>query len=258
MERKEAIEIIKKNWPDSSFTILREALETVIPELSETEDEKIRKALIDYFRWNPDGQLLDEFSNRKVFAWLEKQAEQESAWSEEDEQNYETILKIICSSNKSESLVNKLLDWFKSFKGRVQSKQDWSEEDEEEANYIADFIENILKKEKLVSKKTMTMEEMVAWLRDIKHRYILKPEQGWSEEDEVLLRTAKDIIFKSDDCSDGTSCKVVYWLNSLKDRYTWKPSEEQMKFLWKYAEQNNYDGSILTSLYNDLKKLMEE
>lgn len=31
-----------------------------------------------------------------------------------------------------------------------------------------------------------------------------------------------------------------------------------MKFLWKYAEQNNYDGRILTSLYQDLKKLREE
>jgi hypothetical protein len=27
MERKEAIEVIKKNWPDSSFTMLREALD---------------------------------------------------------------------------------------------------------------------------------------------------------------------------------------------------------------------------------------
>ena len=52
-----------------------------------------------------------------------------------------------------------------------------------------------------------------------------------------------------------TSKEVANWLKSLKDRYAWKPSDEQMKFLWKYAEQNNCDGSILTSLYNDLKKL---
>jgi hypothetical protein len=38
----------------------------------------------------------------------------------------------------------------------------------------------------------------------------------------------------------------------------WKPSDEQMAILYKYAEQNNYDGSILTSLYNELKKLREE
>jgi hypothetical protein len=38
----------------------------------------------------------------------------------------------------------------------------------------------------------------------------------------------------------------------------WKPSDEQMATLYKYAEQNNYDGSILTSLYNDLNKLKGE
>ena len=42
-----------------------------------------------------------------------------------------------------------------------------------------------------------------------------------------------------------------------KIQSTWKPSDEQMQFLLKYAEQNNYDGRILTSLYKDLKKLKQ-
>lgn len=49
MERKEAIEIIKRNWPNSSFTMLREALETLIPELKESKDERIRRHLISFF-----------------------------------------------------------------------------------------------------------------------------------------------------------------------------------------------------------------
>ena len=48
-------------------------VEVLFPELKESEDERIRKALIDYFRWNPNSQLLNEFTNREVFAWLEKQ-----------------------------------------------------------------------------------------------------------------------------------------------------------------------------------------
>ena len=47
-------------------------------------------------------------------------------------------------------------------------------------------------------------------------------------------------------------------LDKLMLENTWKPSDEQMAILYKYAEQNNYDGSILTSLYNELKKLREE
>lgn len=50
--------------------------------------------------------------------------------------------------------------------------------------------------------------------------------------------------------------KILTWLERQREQKSaWKPSSEQMKFLWKYAEQNNYDGRILTSLYNDLKKL---
>ena len=49
----------------------------------------------------------------------------------------------------------------------------------------------------------------------------------------------------------------IDFLKSLKDRYSWKPSVEQLNTLFKYAEQNNKDGSILTSLYQELKKLKE-
>jgi len=50
--------------------------------------------------------------------------------------------------------------------------------------------------------------------------------------------------------------RMIAWLEKRgEQKPTWRPSGEQMKFLWKYAEQNNYDGRVLTSLYNDLKKL---
>lgn len=46
------------------------------------------------------------------------------------------------------------------------------------------------------------------------------------------------------------------WKIAVKEY--WKPSDKQMEVLWKYAEQNNYDGFILTSLHEQLKKLREE
>ena len=52
--------------------------------------------------------------------------------------------------------------------------------------------------------------------------------------------------------------RMIAWLEKRgEQKPAWKPSGEQMKFLWKYTEQNNYDGRILRSLFNDLKKLME-
>ena len=50
------------------------------------------------------------------------------------------------------------------------------------------------------------------------------------------------------------------WLKSLKDKYTWKPSEEQMNTLEYYMHTLicNEHKEVLFGLYADLKKLMEE
>jgi hypothetical protein len=40
----------------------------------------------------------------------------------------------------------------------------------------------------------------------------------WSEYDEVMLYTAKKIIWESDETSDGTAYKVIEWLKSIKNR----------------------------------------
>ena len=49
------------------------------------------------------------------------------------------------------------------------------------------------------------------------------------------------------------------WLKSLKDKYTWKPSEEQMNTLEYYMHTLvcNEHKEVLFGLYADLKKLME-
>ena len=54
--------------------------------------------------------------------------------------------------------------------------------------------------------------------------------------------------------------EIITWLESLKQRFTWKPSEEQMLQLGWVAEQNkdNIIGKELMTLYNDLKKLSWE
>jgi len=80
MNKKEAIEIIKKNWPDSRYTMLQEALQTLIPELKESEDEMIRQDIIDWlinYKDNVQVDLKDEEVDRWV-SCLEKQGEQEN------------------------------------------------------------------------------------------------------------------------------------------------------------------------------------
>lgn len=45
----------------------------------------------------------------------------------------------------------------------------------------------------------------------------------------------------------------------IKEKYTWKPSEEQMRALKAIVDEHfDIDGGELYNLYNDLKKLIEE
>ena len=70
MTREEAIHVVKNNWPEGRY-MLSEALQTLIPELKESDDEKIRKALIEYFQ--VDGYLCTNIPTKDIRAWLEKQ-----------------------------------------------------------------------------------------------------------------------------------------------------------------------------------------
>ena len=100
--------------------------------------------------------------------------------------------------------------------------------------------------------EAVTNDEFVSWLEKQGEK-----ESAWSEEDEEILRT---II------SDGIRGAKFYmlqinWLKSLKERYTWKPSDEQIHAFEQVCDWYNDNfapSETLTSLYNDLKKLKGE
>jgi hypothetical protein len=80
MERNEAIEIVRKNWPDGSYSQLREALETLIPELKESEDERMIKSIIKSITdLSPACFEIYGVKKEDIIAWLEKQSEQKLA-----------------------------------------------------------------------------------------------------------------------------------------------------------------------------------
>lgn len=77
MNKKEAIEIVKKNWPDSRYTMLREALQTLIPELCESDEEKIIKTLKEIVNWGCAKNISvdNNVELKDCLGWLEKQGE---------------------------------------------------------------------------------------------------------------------------------------------------------------------------------------
>ena len=58
MTRKDAIEAIKCNWPDSRYTILREALDMAVKALEDVTDKNVEKMTnADHIRAMSDEEL---------------------------------------------------------------------------------------------------------------------------------------------------------------------------------------------------------
>ena len=74
MDRKEAIEIVRDNWPEGRV-LLKSALEVLIPELRESEDKRIGEWLIKGVEYLSEESLFfGDIPKDKVIAWLEKQS----------------------------------------------------------------------------------------------------------------------------------------------------------------------------------------
>ena len=75
---KDALEKARKlcSYPTTNF---QSDLEDIFPELAESDDEKIRKALIETLKYDAAEKCLNSFGINKfaAIAWLEKQAPQE-------------------------------------------------------------------------------------------------------------------------------------------------------------------------------------
>ena len=211
MNKKEAIEIIKNNWPDSRYTMLREALQTLIPELRESEDEKIRKEIIELVQFYYGSSLACKHtvSKDEMIAWLEKQGGI-TKLSEEEQNKF--AKGVLTSSALS------FIDYLDAhrYEGKM-CVSNWECEDIENAFHNA------------------------MW--DRLHRYYCKyiEKQGeqnpaWSEEDDKLYTSALWHIKNS--CGNGGKdsgeFEVYNWLKSLKDRVQPQPKQE-----WSEEDEPN-------------------
>ena len=83
MTRKDAIEAIKCNWPDSRYTILREALDMAVKALEDVTDKNVGKMTnADHIRAMSDEELVEFIKNIKVRAALCKAAKNNDAFEE--------------------------------------------------------------------------------------------------------------------------------------------------------------------------------
>ena len=120
---KEALDLMKDCVPDENG-LVHVHPEDIIPELRESEDEKIRKELIEKVKETP--ACIGFNDKNAVLAWLEKQAKKSSKWSEEDEKMVNDIIAAI-DTLYYHGMVNwlkgiychEMVNWLKGIKSRI-------------------------------------------------------------------------------------------------------------------------------------------
>ena len=104
LERAKEIKskILSSHLSTESCKAVSEYIDTIIPELRESEDERIRKFLLRLAKRCNENSIdfLGEIKKKDVIAYLEKQKEQKPAeWSEENEK-----------------IITRLISYFESFR----------------------------------------------------------------------------------------------------------------------------------------------
>lgn len=144
-------------------------------------------------------------------------------------------------------------------------KSAWSKDDEAKRNALISLVEEI-KNQPL--KRLEDWDGYINWLQSLKDG-VQSTKQEWNEEEiekaaqewdskanfnpfYMTMEGDKPTGVKQHITTHKESFKAgVNWI--LKSLKRWKPSDEQMEALWC----NCSDGSVLISLYNDLKKLKD-
>lgn len=235
MTDKEKLEEAKRLYQTANAD-QRYVLESLFPELKEeSEDEKIRKELIDIVAKSPITFAFED--KNKVLAWLEKQKPIQNI-NKEDEEVRQYIVKIMEQRDINVPMVQKAIAWLENIPYTIDHEKregfhlgyKAALEKQGETSPILSNSSNIGKD-----------EQKPAW--SIKEKLMLN---------DIIETTERSNIFKED-----YQRELIDWLKSLKERYSWKPSDEQMKALDSVIDE--YDGypefDSLVSLKNDLSKL---
>ena len=213
------------NIPEGSASV--RDIETIFPELLESEDEKIRKSIIATIEQCPD-DFLNPKNRDRMLAWLERQKEQKPVQSEEEKEYIRTLKSRIADflrgKDKDEvdtTYYQRICDWLD---GRHVERKPTDEQfppleglDAIKAKYYDDGFKN-------------GFDEGVA---------SVKP--AWSKEDEAMLDSIISVVedWENEQSEEekeyyGATSKSD-WLKSLRpDSYKncnsrWKPSEEQIE-----------------------------
>ena len=271
---------------------LKKGIEYILPELKESEDERIRKALINGFnKLDKSAVWYNGITNGEILAWLEKQCEHANFRNkiqvgDKVTRNEDGMLVNLSQLNRvakkqgeqkpaenscknSDNITTEEKDMTEYKKGFECGKQRvlkypedfglckkvaWSEEDEKILNSLISSLARIGASTRTDSTSiNYTFSKEIDWLKSIKNR--VQPQLLPQQEwSKRDEKLLNDAISLADECDD---IELRDWLKSLRPQNRWKPSEKQLNELHKVITNTGFNPYVIKSLYDDLKKLRE-
>lgn len=288
----EALERDKTLYENANGMILRKWVEQVFPELKESEDERIRQRIIHALH----GDVLSTEEINQAIAWLEKKGEQKSKmkpkwlyrleykdnscglWYNGDGKwCFESGIGSLDDSCKTKSLPMDYderykqdgRDWFSSCTNKEDLLHWYSKED---AKILMSkgfaFTRYLATEYHEYEQQTVFIKETSLYREEIDFFSLFENQKSWSEEDEEIrnnciywLEKARKYFEKDEDLIYDKKwiVKCTDFIKSLKDRYAWKPSDEQIMALRWVLNHIPYDShkEEISGLLEQLKKLRE-
>lgn len=253
MTREEAINEVKKAMP-TICKETKEALNVLISELAESEDERVIEEIKEFiFKRADRGDLIAK--RKKWIAYLEKQKEQteelstrlnglmqEYVKSGKDEEEQEHRLKCYQlfwdALGDSEFFEQKEQDKCPEYcvrshcigcpiyeKQKEQKHAEWSEKDK-------DYYDAIIAKLEVTQDDAMLTDNQMDFLKSLPERLNLQPKREWSEEDKEMVET----ICKEGDLKPSEQ----RWLKSLRPQPKQEWSDEDEDFINMLILHFNY------------------
>ncbi len=209
-------------------------IDTWEPELKESEDERVRKAILGLVYLDGIEPILTKCSVTRsdILSYLEKQKEQKPAeWNEEDKHRCGDAIYFLETAKKhyaDTSEIELTIDWLKSLRPQPKDKQkseEWSEEVDDDTR-------------KRIKEVGLTQQQ-VDWLK--KGRTIFGQREEEPKHTEVWVEGRT--IFEQEGKPNN-----------------WKPTKEQLGYLSKAIatlaeEGDGKTAAVLNELRKDLKNL---
>jgi len=256
----------------------------VFPELKESEDERIRKALLEMVHDTTGDSLWVDYNVHKedAIAWLEKQGKNNMGISEATKQELEDNLNKALEKETPESC-NKFLE------KQGEQKIDPDTLIQQRVDALADIVEE-QKPAELPKGEDYGIDGLYHAIRILEEtigsvdgyqsddgilehkcaisavKQLAKQNNAWSEEDEKEIAVLEAYIRSRDwserhiDRALSIVDELVKKLKSLRPQSRWKPDSSMLICLEYAIKHINKDGDkrILSKLLEQLKKLREE